>query len=183
MGVAWGAFNNIDVPVTHSVQAEHCFCPLRSSLKVSSGHFEHNVLNVAVQSLWTLYPVGKNVKICCFPMDLVEEIIQNYFGQQLDNSWVNGLLPPGHARQQSCPALYSSLVHDGDAALATPWVLQTDHIRNMIWKNMLVQFVCPSTIWWFLGEFWQIFLLCVSASLVIQSWQNTFFCFILLCIF
>ena len=53
MGVAWGAipFNNIDVPVTHFVQAEHCFCPLRPSLKVSSGHFEHNELVVAVQSL------------------------------------------------------------------------------------------------------------------------------------
>ena len=53
MGVAWGAFpfNNIDVPVTHFVQAEHCFCPLRPSLKVSSGHFEHNVMSVAEQSL------------------------------------------------------------------------------------------------------------------------------------
>ena len=122
MGVAWGAFpfNNIDVPVTHSVQAEHCFCPLRPSLKVPSGHFEHNVLIVAEQSLWTLYPVWKNVKICCLPEDLVEEIVQNYFGQQLDNSWVNGLLPPGHARQQTCPALYSSPGHDGDAVLATP---------------------------------------------------------------
>ena len=53
MGVAWGAFpfNNIDVPVTHFVQAEHCFCPLWSSLKVSSGPFEHDELVVAVQSL------------------------------------------------------------------------------------------------------------------------------------
>ena len=67
MGVAWGAFpfNIKDVPVPHSAQLEHCFCPLRPSLKVPSGHFEHNELDVAVQSLWTLYPVGKNVKVCC----------------------------------------------------------------------------------------------------------------------
>ena len=53
MGVAWGAFpfNNIDVPGSHFVQLEHCFCPLRPSLKVPSGHFVHFVLVVAEQSL------------------------------------------------------------------------------------------------------------------------------------
>ena len=63
MVVAWGAFlfNNTDVPGSHLVQAEHCFCPLEPSLKVPLGHFEHNVTVVAVQSLLTLYPVGKNV--------------------------------------------------------------------------------------------------------------------------
>jgi hypothetical protein len=104
MGVAWGAFpfNNIDVPGSHSVQLEHCFCPLRPSLKVSSGHFEHNVLAVAVQSLWTLYPVGKNVKVCCLQWIWLKKSYRAI----LDNSLTTaGLMDSYHQDMQGSRAV------------------------------------------------------------------------------